>query len=466
VHESMALVEFPVKNEEMKICEECRLEKPREEFYKVPKNSDGLAGYCLECHRIKRQLYQKKYVKALEEERAELLDQSNELKVCFICKKEKPKKEFGKWKKSKDGYDYRCKICKRKFTNNWSKNKKKKVEENIANLPDPRKVLKICIICNAKKPLSEFRKCTTSWNGRYNFCQECDNKYNRKLRKKLIIKFEEERSLLPDQSELPKFCRICKETKPRKEFHNKSSSKEGKNNVCNICQNKYTLKKQKESIELAEKQRALLPDQSEVPKVCSRCGETKSTKEFVSDQRTLDGKAGYCLDCNNEKFAERRANPVKKERRKNRINGKYQLDEPGDKQGKTHLKQKKLERKRKNLPLSRARDIRSSMKSNARKKGFEFNEYYTVEKILKMLQKSDSCPSCDKKFDFWYYDDDKKHPCAPGADRFDSKLGYVKGNVNIICGRCNKIKNNGTDEEFFAIYRWMDEFDQKRKRPK
>ena len=66
-------------------------------------------------------------LKALEEKRAELPDQSNELKICFVCKKEKPKKEFGKWKKSKDGYDYRCKICKRKFTNNWSKNKKKLV---------------------------------------------------------------------------------------------------------------------------------------------------------------------------------------------------------------------------------------------------------------------------------------------------------------------------------------------------
>jgi uncharacterized protein YfkK (UPF0435 family) len=56
-------------------------------------------------------------------------------------------------------------------------------------------------------------------------------------------------------------------------------------------------------------------------------------------------------------------------------------------------------------------------------------------------------------------------PIRGAADRFDyqsasldrliPKLGYVKGNVNVISMRANTVKNNSTYEELEQVYRWV-----------
>lgn len=45
---------------------------------------------------------------------------------------------------------------------------------------------------------------------------------------------------------------------------------------------------------------------------------------------------------------------------------------------------------------------------------------------------------------------------SPSFDRFDSNIGYVKGNVHIISWRANRIKNNGTAEEHRKIAEYID----------
>jgi len=386
---------------------------------------------------------------------------NEEMKVCFVCKKEKPKKEFGKWKKSKDGFDYRCKICKRKFTNNWNKNKKKLVEENKANLPDPSQVLKFCIKCKLTKPLTKFRKNKTSWDGTLNICQKCDNKSNSVYQKKRVIALEEERSLLPDQSDQLKVCLQCRETKPKKDFHKSKKSKDGYDYMCKKCANEYKLNWQKNLLKLAAEQRAILPDQSEVPKVCSQCGKTKLTKEFASDKRTLDGKAGYCQDCSNKYHVGWFAILAHKEKRQKRINEKYYLDE--DKQGKTHIREGLVARNKKVPISSRAKAMRRTMIYNADKEGFDFDSsYFTPEKVEEMIETNDICSCCDRIFDKSFHGDGKIREAVPCPDRVDPNLGYVKENVVMICRRCNWIKNDGTADEFLRIVQWMLEFKQKR----
>lgn len=44
---------------------------------------------------------------------------------------------------------------------------------------------------------------------------------------------------------------------------------------------------------------------------------------------------------------------------------------------------------------------------------------------------------------------------APSLDRYDSRLGYVKGNVVVISTKANKIKGSATVEELQALVRWM-----------
>jgi hypothetical protein len=45
---------------------------------------------------------------------------------------------------------------------------------------------------------------------------------------------------------------------------------------------------------------------------------------------------------------------------------------------------------------------------------------------------------------------------AASIDRRDNSLGYIPGNVFVICSRANKIKNEGTAAEHRAIAAWME----------
>jgi hypothetical protein len=44
---------------------------------------------------------------------------------------------------------------------------------------------------------------------------------------------------------------------------------------------------------------------------------------------------------------------------------------------------------------------------------------------------------------------------SPSIDRIDSSLGYVKGNVQLICWRANRIKSDATIEELQALLNFM-----------
>jgi hypothetical protein len=45
---------------------------------------------------------------------------------------------------------------------------------------------------------------------------------------------------------------------------------------------------------------------------------------------------------------------------------------------------------------------------------------------------------------------------SPSVDRFQPSLGYVRGNINVISKKANRIKNDGSVEEIKAVVRWME----------
>jgi hypothetical protein len=45
---------------------------------------------------------------------------------------------------------------------------------------------------------------------------------------------------------------------------------------------------------------------------------------------------------------------------------------------------------------------------------------------------------------------------SPTLDRVDSTRGYVKGNVQIVSWKANRLKSNGTLEDFKSIVRWLE----------
>ncbi len=63
------------------------------------------------------------------------------------------------------------------------------------------------------------------------------------------------------------------------------------------------------------------------------------------------------------------------------------------------------------------------------------------------------CPVLDIEIDYFL---ESRQENSPSFDRFDSNLGYVKGNVFIISWRANRIKNDGTADEHRKIADFLD----------
>ena len=56
---------------------------------------------------------------------------------------------------------------------------------------------------------------------------------------------------------------------------------------------------------------------------------------------------------------------------------------------------------------------------------------------------------------------EKREENSPSFDRIDPSLGYVKGNVQIISWRANRLKNDGTAEEHRKIADYLDKMKYK-----
>lgn len=46
---------------------------------------------------------------------------------------------------------------------------------------------------------------------------------------------------------------------------------------------------------------------------------------------------------------------------------------------------------------------------------------------------------------------------SPTLDKIIPELGYVKGNVAVISWKANRLKSNGTLDDFRALTRWLSE---------
>lgn len=50
----------------------------------------------------------------------------------------------------------------------------------------------------------------------------------------------------------------------------------------------------------------------------------------------------------------------------------------------------------------------------------------------------------------------KLHDGSPTVDRIIPDLGYVRGNVEVISHKANRMKNNGSLEEMRKVLAWME----------
>jgi hypothetical protein len=102
-------------------------------------------------------------------------------------------------------------------------------------------------------------------------------------------------------------------------------------------------------------------------------------------------------------------------------------------------------------PENRVRHILGQAKKRASEKGIEFS--ITLDDLLPL---PDVCPVLGIKIN---YEGNKGKRGfvndSPSIDRIDSSLGYIKGNVKLICWRANRIKSDATIEEMQALLDFM-----------
>lgn len=95
-----------------------------------------------------------------------------------------------------------------------------------------------------------------------------------------------------------------------------------------------------------------------------------------------------------------------------------------------------------------------SAKSRAKKKGLPFN-----------LERNDiiipeTCPVLPWITLTLAPREETRLTTSPSLDRIKPELGYVKGNVRVISGRANMLKNNATVQELEAVLRDLKEHNE------
>ena len=70
---------------------------------------------------------------------------------------------------------------------------------------------------------------------------------------------------------------------------------------------------------------------------------------------------------------------------------------------------------------------------------------------MKSLEFPDICPVLGIPI---LYDAEARSENSPSLDKFDPKLGYVKGNVQIISWKANRLKSDGSPQDWMKIAEW------------
>lgn len=92
-----------------------------------------------------------------------------ETKICYKCKVEKDTCEFHKDKSRNDGYDSKCKECKKQYYIDNSD----RISNRVLFYPDK----KVCYKCKIEKNVCEFYKDRTKTDGYNSNCKECNKQY-------------------------------------------------------------------------------------------------------------------------------------------------------------------------------------------------------------------------------------------------------------------------------------------------
>jgi hypothetical protein len=204
-----------------------------------------------------------------------------------------------------------------------------------------------------------------------------------------------------------KRCNKCKGWKKLGNFHKNKRTKDGLNDYCKPCKSTYLKRnKYKRSIKAKE---------------CLICQKVKPAKDYTTCKTRTDGLQNKCKDCCHVVMRQRA--------QKNGVLGFL----------KTKFKQSER---------SRVRGSRT----------LEFT--ITIDDVIALYEKQKGlCAYSGVKMTYSSYKIKchtrrtwrMTYPYNASIDRIDSLKGYIKGNIQLVCGIVNIMKSDSSEDEFLQL---------------
>jgi hypothetical protein len=174
-------------------------------------------------------------------------------KLCIRCKKWKDESLFHRNRRSKDGIQWKCKECERKYARKRY-NRIRKTDRRNLRYEDRHRVVngvkeKLCRNCRKWKSENQYYKEPRTKDGLKSWCKDCVLKYqrerNRKIGKglKTLRRYEECHRVVSGVKQ--KKCTRCKRWKTESEFYKNIRNKDGLQFPCKACSDKATNKSHK-----------------------------------------------------------------------------------------------------------------------------------------------------------------------------------------------------------------------------
>lgn len=173
-------------------------------------------------------------------------------------------------------------------------------------------------------------------------------------------------------------------------------------------------------------------------KICNSCNQDKEINEFHKSHYYGPTNTQYfqpfCKECENRIRRDKwNNNEIFREREKTR--GRIWREENKEEITKRYQK----------WSSNKVVTTLSRLRGSSKRRKLEFN--LTEEDIII----PEYCPILNVKLS---YDKDKQD-YWPSVDRIDNSKGYIKGNIQIISNRANRIKTDSTIEELEILLRFL-----------
>ena len=215
---------------------------------------------------------------------------------------------------------------------------------------------------------------------------------------------------------ITKICKECGRELPIDSFNKNKGMKDGHVNICKDCQREQRR---------VRKNSKIVPAITEGTLVCPVCGEELPVDNFPILGKSKTGRDWLCKECR-EKHTIINNGQDKNYFRKLRIKVSPEY----------RAEQAEIDRRSRIKNFNRA--MYTAAKYRAEQRGIEFN--LDIEDIII----PDKCPILECEF---VYGTSDNYDYSPSLDRIDNSKGYIKGNVQVISTKANKMKNSATFEE-------------------